>query len=96
LFYNQAPFIGVGLVLENKIGSELSVLNAHRLDLSIEYWTAKHKVKMMEDTINAEQPEQPMPDKVFTQQLIEESGGVKGPEPTRYGDWEKNGRCIDF
>ena len=18
------------------------------------------------------------------------------PEPTRYGDWEKNGRCIDF
>lgn len=84
------------MVLENKIGSELSVLNAHRLDLSKEYWTAKHKVKMMEDTINAEQPEQPMPVKVFTQQLIEESGGVKGPEPTRYGDWEKNGRCIDF
>lgn len=25
-----------------------------------------------------------------------ESGGPKGPEPTRYGDWEKNGRCIDF
>ena len=23
-------------------------------------------------------------------------GGRKGPEPTRYGDWEKNGRCIDF
>ena len=22
--------------------------------------------------------------------------GPKGPEPTRYGDWEKNGRCIDF
>lgn len=21
---------------------------------------------------------------------------VKKPEPTRYGDWEKNGRCIDF
>ncbi len=19
-----------------------------------------------------------------------------GPDPTRYGDWEKNGRCIDF
>lgn len=26
----------------------------------------------------------------------EETGGPKGPEPTRYGDWEKNGRCIDF
>ena len=27
---------------------------------------------------------------------IKEVGGVKGPEPTRYGDWEKNGRCSDF
>lgn len=25
-----------------------------------------------------------------------EIGGVAGPEPTRYGDWEKNGRCVDF
>jgi hypothetical protein len=25
-----------------------------------------------------------------------EFGGRDGPEPTRYGDWEKNGRCIDF
>tara|TARA_B110000444_G_scaffold171326_1_gene160064 strand:- start:230 stop:454 length:225 start_codon:yes stop_codon:yes gene_type:complete len=25
-----------------------------------------------------------------------ETGGPKGLEPTRYGDWEKNGRCIDF
>jgi len=25
-----------------------------------------------------------------------EYGGPKGPEPTRYGDWEKAGRCIDF
>ncbi len=25
-----------------------------------------------------------------------EIGGIEGPEPTRYGDWEKNGRCIDF
>jgi hypothetical protein len=25
-----------------------------------------------------------------------EVGGRKGPDPTRYGDWEKNGRCIDF
>jgi hypothetical protein len=28
---------------------------------------------------------------------VREIGGRKdGPEPTRYGDWEKNGRCIDF
>jgi hypothetical protein len=25
-----------------------------------------------------------------------EVGGQKGPEPTRYGDWEKAGRCTDF
>ena len=25
-----------------------------------------------------------------------EIGGPTGPEPTRYGDWEQNGRCIDF
>ena len=25
-----------------------------------------------------------------------EIGGPKGLEPTRYGDWEKAGRCIDF
>lgn len=33
-------------------------------------------------------PPQPMPPV--------EIGGRKGPEPTRYGDWEKDGRCIDF
>ncbi|MFK7852740.1 MAG: DUF1674 domain-containing protein [Granulosicoccus sp.] len=25
-----------------------------------------------------------------------EHGGQDGPEPTRYGDWEKKGRCTDF
>lgn len=25
-----------------------------------------------------------------------ETGGPAGPEPTRYGDWERKGRCIDF
>ncbi|MGI9418119.1 MAG: DUF1674 domain-containing protein [Geminicoccaceae bacterium] len=27
---------------------------------------------------------------------VKELGGPKGPEPTRYGDWEKGGRCSDF
>jgi hypothetical protein len=27
---------------------------------------------------------------------VREVGGRPGPDPTRYGDWEKNGRCIDF
>jgi hypothetical protein len=25
-----------------------------------------------------------------------ELGGPKGLEPTRYGDWERDGRCVDF
>ncbi|XP_063772852.1 succinate dehydrogenase assembly factor 4, mitochondrial [Pseudophryne corroboree] len=28
--------------------------------------------------------------------ITKEKGGPKGPEPTRYGDWERKGRCIDF
>ena len=26
----------------------------------------------------------------------EKGGGTNGPEPTRYGDWEKGGKCVDF
>ncbi len=29
-------------------------------------------------------------------QLPPEKGGPKGPEPTRYGDWEKKGLISDF
>ena len=29
-------------------------------------------------------------------EVAKETGGPKGLEPTRYGDWEKAGRCIDF
>lgn len=25
-----------------------------------------------------------------------EIGGPAGPEPTRYGDWEIGGKCVDF
>lgn len=35
-------------------------------------------------------------DKPSTERKPKEIGGPKGPEPTRYGDWEKKGRCIDF
>ncbi len=26
----------------------------------------------------------------------EEIGGAKGPDPSRFGDWEHKGRAIDF
>jgi hypothetical protein len=38
----------------------------------------------------------PTQDKTSSKIIQEEFGGQKGPEPTRYGDWEKNGRVSDF
>ena len=29
-------------------------------------------------------------------ELPKEYGGPKGLEPTRYGDWERNGLAVDF
>jgi hypothetical protein len=30
-------------------------------------------------------------------EVVKEIGGrTSGVDPTRYGDWEMNGRCIDF
>ena len=35
--------------------------------------------------------------KVATElELPKELGGRKGPEPVRYGDWEKKGIAVDF
>jgi len=28
--------------------------------------------------------------------LPKEIGGPKGPEPTRHGEWEVNGKVVDF
>jgi hypothetical protein len=39
------------------------------------------------ETKPAEKPAAPKPKEV---------GGPAGPEPTRYGDWERKGRVSDF
>ena len=31
-----------------------------------------------------------------TKPMPKELGGRKGPEPVRYGDWERNGIAVDF
>ena len=31
-----------------------------------------------------------------TAALSPEQGGPKGPEPTRFGDWERKGIAVDF
>jgi hypothetical protein len=40
-------------------------------------------------------PEPPPPAAPVSERPCE-IGGRDGPDPTRYGDWEKGGRCIDF
>jgi hypothetical protein len=41
-------------------------------------------------------PIAPEPEPSTDDTKAKEFGGREGLEPTRYGDWEKNGRCIDF
>ena len=31
-----------------------------------------------------------------SEKLVKERGGRKGPDPVRFGDWEKNGIASDF
>ena len=54
--------------------------------------------------MNPDTAPQPLPDRpedgpseeFDRPQAALEIGGRNGPDPTRYGDWEKNGRCVDF
>ena len=41
-------------------------------------------------------PTAPAKPAIVQEQAPGEVGGPKGPEPTRYGDWEKNGIVSDF
>ena len=49
-----------------------------------------------EQEVLSEKPAQPQRHVVRKKDRAREVGGPKGPEPTRYGDWERSGRCIDF
>ncbi len=45
---------------------------------------------------NNSKPQQDIPKLYKNKETPQEIGGPKGPEPTRYGDWEIAGRCSDF
>jgi hypothetical protein len=50
-----------------------------------------------EDKNPIQSPVQPAEDgRIVAAPAPQEFGGREGPEPTRYGDWELRGRCIDF
>ncbi|MBI1179486.1 MAG: DUF1674 domain-containing protein [Alphaproteobacteria bacterium] len=48
------------------------------------------ETKVPEETADKAPPEDKAPARP------KEIGGPKGPEPTRYGDWERNGIASDF
>ena len=50
------------------------------------------------ETANPEPPKPvPAPEKhQKVEEKIVEIGGPPGPEPTRYGDWQFNGKVTDF
>jgi hypothetical protein len=48
------------------------------------------------DAVPPETPEAAAGDGEPVPSQPREIGGPAGPEPTRFGDWEKGGRCIDF
>jgi hypothetical protein len=47
-----------------------------------------------QDASSSEDPYAPFPND--RNPKTGEIGGPRGPEPTRYGDWERKGRVIDF
>jgi hypothetical protein len=49
-----------------------------------------------EDKTSPKSEQSPAVSNISTVENQKEYGGPKGKEPTRYGDWEKKGRCIDF
>ncbi|MGH8460835.1 MAG: DUF1674 domain-containing protein [Stenotrophobium sp.] len=56
---------------------------------------ASDKAVPLADLLKQMQPvPAPVPQNIA--EVVEIGGRKDGPEPTRYGDWEKNGRCIDF
>jgi hypothetical protein len=79
------------------VGSKRLPIKVVRFDPAY-YAHARHETIMSE----SKQPEAPTAPRAepesaaATNQQPGEIGGRGGADPTRYGDWEKNGRCIDF
>mgnify|MGYP001825350157 CR=1 FL=1 len=48
------------------------------------------------DEMTGSEPEDTADKEKTPEARPKEFGGRNGPDPTRYGDWEKGGRCIDF
>ncbi len=69
------------------------------IDLQMPIDSSKKLNKMQSATVSESLDsleQQSVDDEIKPAGSVQEFGGYSGPEPTRYGDWEKNGRCVDF
>jgi hypothetical protein len=48
------------------------------------------------ENIEVEGADEKKPGPITNDDSLKEVGGPMGLEPTRYGDWERKGRCVDF
>jgi len=76
------------------------IYNVTRADKEQQQITPTHPVKITAET-SSETPKHVAQDAVAPNHDLpvkpaKESGGQAGLDPTRYGDWEKKGRCTDF
>ncbi len=55
--------------------------------------TGSENTQALQDVEPSENHSGTLPEKSQKQKEI---GGREGLDPTRFGDWEKNGRCVDF
>lgn len=75
---------------ENK-NNKKQTLTTPLLNIDVVVGQAKNKTELVPsiDAINTKPAGVDKPN-------VTEIGGRGGLDPTRFGDWEKNGRCIDF
>ena len=82
----QTLWIAEDLFLDDKKGIYRNMKRDKKnTPINTEYPASKENKKL--DVTLAKVPSVEMP---------LEFNGPKGPEPTRYGDWEQKGRCTDF
>ncbi|KAF7287154.1 hypothetical protein GWI33_002525 [Rhynchophorus ferrugineus] len=76
----------------------IKILNYIPKNICCVYYSSNEKLSpRMEEfkkKLREKTPIEPWPNS--TNPHTGEIGGPKGPEPTRYGDWERKGRVTDF
>ena len=80
----------------NNTGDKQKKVNPNEEDKNASEVSKKPKIKAksLEDVLTANETNDV--DSEYVNPKTGERGGPKGPEPTRFGDWERNGRVSDF